>query len=288
MSSLDFITKQTYIYGGITIITTGLIGHILNLCIFFSLRTFRENSSSIYLIFMSILNIIQLCITVLSRTMTGIYGSDGTNLSIVWCKFRQFLSHFSQILSLTCFCLVTIDQYCATSPYQHFRKFCQIKIAQFLVLLFASIWFIHAIPYLIFFDLTVSNTGQTSCVMTNSTYTQYRTYAILLLFVGFFPIVITMIFGSMAFYNVQNISYYTVPLVRREFDKQITAMVLVQVIINFFILLPNTVINVLILNINVFSDLNIQAQIRFSNNIGIMIYYLHLCVSKYFRYDIDI
>lgn len=280
MSSTGFITQQIIIYGGITIIITGLIGNIFNLVVFLSLRTFREISSSFYLVMMSIFSITQLCLTVLSRVLVGINSSDGTNMSMFWCKCRNFLSHLFQILLLICFCLVTIDQYCATCPYQHFRKFCQIKIAQRLVLLFVFICFLHGIPYLIFYNLSISITGQVSCIITNPIYTQYRTYVILVGLVGFLPIIITIIFGSMAFYNVQQLTYYTVPLVRRELDKQLTSMILIQVLINLFLLSPVVIISVLLLNLDLFRDLNVKAQIQFSFNIAIILYYIHLCVSN--------
>ena len=42
----------------------------------------------------------------------------------------------------------------------------------------------------------------------------------------------------MAYRNIQRISHRTAPLVRRELDKQLTTMVLVQVVINFFTNVP--------------------------------------------------
>lgn len=280
MSSTDFISKSLFIYGGIAIMVTGLIGNIFNLMVFLSLRTFRESSSAFYLIIMSVFSTTQLCFTVSARILIGVYGSDGTNDSIGWCKCRSFLSHYFQMLIVTCLCLVTIDQYCATSSDQRFRKFCQIKIAHHLIRLFSFIWFSHGIPYLIFSNISISSTNQTSCTITNSIYAQYRTYVILLVLSGFLPIFITIIFGSLAFYNVQKSPFYTVPLVRRELDKQLTSMILVQVLFASFQFIPIQIINVLILNINSFSSVYVQAQIRFSYNIALMLFYTHLCVSE--------
>jgi hypothetical protein len=46
-----------------------------------------------------------------------------------------------------------------------------------------------------------------------------------------------LIFGLMA--------YRTVPLVRRELDKQLTIMVLVQIVYNFLTLLPNFIVYII-------------------------------------------
>jgi hypothetical protein len=54
----------------------------------------------------------------------------------------------------------------------------------------------------------------------------------------------------MAFYNARDLAHRTVPLVRRELDKQLTVMVLVQVLISVCFIVPFSIYNTLnILNI---------------------------------------
>ncbi|CAF1691310.1 unnamed protein product, partial [Adineta ricciae] len=45
------------------------------------------------------------------------------------------------------------------------------------------------------------------------------------------------------FRNVQELTYRTIPIVRRELDEQLAKMVLIQVIVNIFTLLPNTIVS---------------------------------------------
>ena len=52
------------------------------------------------------------------------------------------------------------------------------------------------------------------------------------------PVLITALFGLLAYHNVTQLAYRAVPLVRRELDKQLTVMVLVQVVFNFCVLVP--------------------------------------------------
>src|SRR5690242_11677159 len=113
-TSLSLIGTQIMIYGGIPVFIAGTIGGLLNTLVFLSLRTFRQSSCAFYLTIMSIVSIIQLCLALLTRVITAISGVDGTETSLFYCKSRLYLINTSNVIALTCFCLATIDQYCAT------------------------------------------------------------------------------------------------------------------------------------------------------------------------------
>jgi hypothetical protein len=152
VASLQLVGKQIIIYGCIPILVAGLLGGFLNTLVFLSLRTFRQSSCAFYLISMSILNIIQLLNEVLPRIMFNIYNTDGTDASLFYCKFKTFFSQVCGTASLTCFCLVTIDQYCATSSRPRLQQFCNIRLARRLVIIIICIWLLHGIPYLVLFE----------------------------------------------------------------------------------------------------------------------------------------
>ena len=80
---------------------------------------------------------------------------------------------------------------------------------------------------------------------------------------GTLPVTIMVLFGLLAYFNVRNLAYRTVPLIRRELDKQLTQMVLVQVIYNFFVLIPFVIVYVLIF------ILPTNDQIIFAQNVDI-------------------
>jgi len=280
-SALDFIGKETIFYGSMIVLILGLPGDVFNTIVFLSLRTFRQSSCAFYLTVMSLMNIFQLCFIVLSRLMLGVYGNDGTNSSEFYCKFRFFFSQFCTTFSLACFCLATFDQYCATSPFPRLRHICRIEIARLLTSIFCTLAFLHSIPNLIFFKHNLSSsTHQVTCAVTDPNYLKYRTYAVMLVFLGFLPISVTALFGSMAYFNVRNLLYYTVPLIRRELDKQLTSMVLVQIIIDIFVLLPYSIASVISLYINQFTDSAVRERIRYLQNLTLILYYFHLAVRK--------
>src|SRR5579871_4815605 len=111
ISSFDFATSQTYIYMGITLIIIGVLGGILNVIVFLSLRIYRQSSSAFYLTVVSIVNIGQLLTGLLSRVLINAVGIDWTETSPAYCKIRNYLFQACAIISPVCLCLATIDQF---------------------------------------------------------------------------------------------------------------------------------------------------------------------------------
>ncbi|CAF1052743.1 unnamed protein product [Adineta ricciae] len=292
ISLLKSIGSNIAIYGGFVVLLMGVIGGLLNLTVFLTLRTFRRNSCALYLTIMSIFNIGQLCTGLLPRIFLYAYGSDGTGASLFYCKFRLYFSHICVMISLTCFCLATIDQYCATAHWACLKRMCHFRVALSLVFVFSLVWILHGIPYAVFNNHVIANgTNKVSCEMTNAFYIQYRTYFIVLILLGFLPFSVTASFGSMSYGNIRRTSRDTVPIARRELDKQLTVMVLVQVLANFFTLLPYTIVNILSLNAERSDDRLFRAKLQLASHITLMLYYVYyansfyvyVCTSKRFR-----
>ncbi|CAF1476592.1 unnamed protein product [Adineta ricciae] len=147
------------------------------------------------------------------------------------------------------------------------------------------------IPLTIYYDQIPSTiSGKLVCTNTNYFFGQYNTYFNYLTLVNVIPYLITFSFGSMSYRNVQQLAYRAVPLVRRELDKQLTIVVLVQIVYDFVILIPNLIVYVIILQGNI-QDLVIKAQINLIYTITLCFYYLYfsspfyiyICVSERFR-----
>ncbi len=123
-------------------------------------------------------------------------------------------------------------------------------------------------------------TGTISCIITNDMVSRYRSYFVSLFLGGYIPDFITVLFGFLAYLNVQTIAYRTVPLVRRELDKQLTTMVLVQVVINLFTNLPCVMVNAVAYGTNDISDSNYLERIQFAYTITLVIFYSYFAVSE--------
>jgi hypothetical protein len=166
------------------------------------------------------------------------FDTDWGISSLLFCKLRLCLFTISNLTSMTCLCLAIIDQYLATSSRVRFRQWCNIKLAHRLTSIFVIIWILHGIPYVIFENHIISSlTNATICQVTNPIFSQYLIYGYNFTLVNLLPW-ITYVFGLMAYYNARHLIHRTVPLVRLQLDKQLTGMVLVQILISFFTLVP--------------------------------------------------
>ncbi|CAF0929093.1 unnamed protein product [Rotaria sordida] len=285
-------TDEITIYLGIPILVIGVLGGILNIIVFMSLKTFRQNSCAFFLTIMSFVNIGQLLLSLFSRIMIIGFNADWTDSSLIFCKFRYYCLQVCAVTSYTCMCLATIDQFLATSLHVYWQQFINIKKAYGLCVFFFIIWLLHGIPSLIWYNLDLSSTtGKLTCTIANPVFNSYIAYVYLLILTGMLPICITVLFGCLAYWNVRQIPYRTVPLVRRELDKQLTSMVLVQVVFNCFIILPCIICMFLVDILDPNSALINISDLNFAQDISIILYYLYFsssfyiytCVSKRFR-----
>jgi hypothetical protein len=279
ISAFESATKQVSIYLGIPMLILGVIGGVLNIIIFLSLKTFRQNSCAFYLIVMSFVNIGLLLTGLLSRITISGFDLDLTQTSGFYCKFRVYVNQLFILTSLTCICLATIDQFRATNSLRHVHQEHNIKLARNLVMIFIFIWLLHGIPYLVYYNLIISpKTRLATCSITSSIFQEYTIYGFLVVLSGILPYFITVVFGLLAYRNVRQRAYRRLPLVRRELDKQMTAMVLVHVIFEFFTLLPYIIVSIIALDTTLMNDPIVSAFIQFMKILTIYFYYFYFVV----------
>ncbi|CAF2805768.1 unnamed protein product [Rotaria sp. Silwood2] len=291
ISSLLQTNQRIITYGGIAIFIVGLVGGILNIIVFLSLKTFRESSCAFYLTILSIVNIGQLVTSLLTRIMITGFNIDWTQNSLFYCKFRTFVFQATAMISFTCICLATIDQYFATCSRIQWQRWCHIKIARHIMIFAILIAIIEQSPCLFLYDhMKISTTNITVCTTTNEFFIQFNVYFNYLIIGNILPYLITFSFGLMAYRNIKEIAYRTVPLVRRELDKQLTIMVLIQVVYTFFSMFPNMIVYLILAYGNI-ENLVIVAQLRLVYTILTCLYYsyfaspfyIYACASERFR-----
>ena len=280
--TLLFLSQKLNIYLGIPLILLGVLGGLLSIIVFLSLKTFRQNPCAFYLIIMSVTNIGQLLTGLLTRVYLYETNVNWSLLSEFYCKFRWYLIYVCAMISFTCICLATIDQFLATSSNIQWQRLSNIKSSRCLCFGFILFWILFYIPILIYYRHVISpTTGQVSCTLTNSGYQQFITYGHALILSGFLPIFITILFGLLAFRNIRQIPHRLIPLVRRELDKQLTVMVLVQVIFNFTNVAPSSIMGVYTLAVTTPSDPLNNAVIQLVSTLSIIIYYSYFAVKKF-------
>ncbi len=279
-SILTIIAQEIVTYMGICTVVFGVLGNFLNILVFLSLKTFRQSSCAFYLTVMSSVNIGQLILGQFTRVMITGFNIDWTQRSLFYCKFRLFAIQVCAFISFTCMCLAIIDQFLATCVRVYWQQWSNIKLAQRLIIISSVFWILYDIPYLIFYQQTLSlTTGKINCGPTNMIFRQYNIYINNIILTGGLPIFIAVLFGSLAFRNVRQIAYRTVPLVRRELDKQLTNMVLVLVVFSFLFVAPYVISSVFPLATNISSNPFSSTQLSAVILIATCFYYLYFAVS---------
>lgn len=279
VSTLNFAAQQLVIYGGSVLFVGGVIGGPLALITFLSLRIFRENSCAFYLISMCVVNIVNLFVALLTFIMTTGFGINWLNMSRGFCKFRPYYLQLGNIMSFACICFATIDQFLATCSNPRWHQWNSLIIARRIIAGAVVLCLLHGIPFLLYYDLNLSAaSGTFICGFTNvifQTYFNVFHYSVL---ITSLPVVTILIFGILAYRNVQQISHRSVPLVRRELDKQLTKMVLAEALCEVIFVTPTIIVNLVNYIIGTPSDPFIVAIIGFFRNLTAIFYYIHFVV----------
>jgi hypothetical protein len=224
VDSLRFATQQSIIYIGFVALVGGVIGNILNIIIFTSLKTFRQTSCAFYLTIASAVNIAQLLSGLMARIFITGYHIDLTQTSLFLCKIRSYIWTNCVLFWLTCLCFVAIDQFVSLTV--RWRHLSNMRVARRLVTVALVFWVLHCIPMIFFYGIYLSpTTGQPVCGDTNPTFAAYYIRFLFPVLLGCLPIVIRVTFGLLSFLRVRSLASRQVPLVRSEKDKQLTAMV---------------------------------------------------------------
>ncbi|CAF1328978.1 unnamed protein product [Adineta ricciae] len=281
VSSLLIANQQVFIYMGIPILTLGVIGGVLNTSVFLSLRTFRENSCAFYLTIMSILNIGQLLTGLLTRIFISGFSIDFTRTSLIYCKCRTFFLQVTTFSSFGCICLAAIDQYFATCTFIPWQRWRNLRLARCLVLSTIIIAIIAQIPTLIYYGEVMSTlSNKTTCTITSNTFYHYNLYGNYLLLGNVIPYTITFTAGILAYRNIRQLGYRTVPLVRRELDKQLSTIVLVQISYIFLTVPASLVIYFIIIYGNI-QDVTLRSEIDLAYTITVCLYYSYFASPFY-------
>lgn len=224
VDTLKHITNQSNIIGGFFVFSIGIVGNILNIIIFSSLKTFRETSSAFYMNATSAVNIFQLVVGLLSRILITGYDIDPTKTSSFICKARQFTLITTMLIIFTYMCFAAIDQFLLLT--NRWRHLCSTQFASRVVIIAFIAALIHGIPVFFFQDIyPPPGTGQTSCSFTNTGYSIYYSRFLFPFLLGIIPLIIRITFGLLAFIRVRQLHNRQIPIVLLERDKQLTAMV---------------------------------------------------------------
>lgn len=275
-----YLSQQIAVYLGIPILIVGAIGNVLNLIVFLSLKTFRENACAFYLTVMTVASLGQLASGLLSRIMVSGFNVDWMSSSVFYCKFRAYLFQFFALTSFECMGLATVNQFLATCATPYLHGLSNTKLAHRIVVAVTFAWLLHGIPYLIYYDYVRSpTTGVVSCGSSSDALNQYHMNGVTLVFSGVLPICINCVFGLLAYHNINRLDRRAMPVAQRELDKQLTSIIFIQFIYHTTATVPYLIVVVLSQTSITAGDAVAGAKLDLATVVTICIYYLNYAVS---------
>ncbi|CAF4836920.1 unnamed protein product [Rotaria sp. Silwood1] len=288
MDQFNVIAHKIMIIFGIIMCIFGLIGNLLNVCVFTIWSRSRKKSnrynqinrtsnSSLYLQASSFANLIIIIYPLFTRILFDGYQYRVTKTNVfILCKLRYYILHTFDLISLTCICMATFDRYLLSSRKVRLRQMSTRKQRTRLIILFIIIIIgSHSIPLIIYYN--VSNTGQ--CVIHSIIYSYYYLYVFQITLHGIIPITFLSIFGLLTFKQLKIITKHN-PLNSLNSDRQLARMLLLMSIAIILSSIPNCIEHIYDI---LFADNNYEysSKIFLYHVISSILYYTNPVTSFY-------
>ncbi|CAF1341585.1 unnamed protein product [Adineta ricciae] len=255
-----------------------MIGNTLNILTFTQLKLFQNNRSAFYLTVESISNLLNQLLFIAINILISLYGDDATEKSLIWCRFRYAAAQVLVLFTSYTLCLAAGDQFFSTNYQLNLRNLCTIRLARWLSGIFVCIWLIHSIVFTTSFNIQPS----IGCTISDPIWLRYSTYFFYPVLIGLLPICIASLFNILAFRNVRRIVRRQLPIARRRLDQQMTALVLIRVVMLAVLFSPYAIFRTYSLNTPTAQGQSLQyAVTRLIQAIVLSLYWLNISVSMF-------
>lgn len=225
----------------------GFIGNALNILVFLRVTYFRQNRSIFYLIIESTSDFLYQFFSITITVFISVYGNDLTSRVLVWCRLKYVFAQSFGLITFSMICFQAADQFFSTNYRCVLRQSCTYTLAQYATSGTVCLWLLHSLVCSFYVNIIPS----IGCIISNSIWIHYVTYVFYPVLVGLLPITIASVFSLLAYRNVRRIVRRQIPIERRRFDQQITAMILLRVICFIIFTLPYITFRIYIVNVPV-------------------------------------
>ena len=292
MVDIDRLSHQLMIVAGIPMCVFGVVGNILNVCVFTVWCRFRRkahqhhhgegtSNSPLYLLVSSMANLIVVCYSLSTRILFDGYQYRVTTQSVfILCRLRYYCLHTFDLISLTCLCLATCDRYLISSRQVFLRRLSATRKGTYLIILLLNIClFLHGLPIAIYYD--VSTLGQ--CYIDSPTYLYYYRYIVQILLHGLLPLIFFTIFGLLTFHQLKIFRDREHRQHNIHVDKQLSRMLFLMSVAIVFSSTPYTAESIYYL---IFADRSQQqtSYIFLFHTISSILFYTYSVCSFYIFY----
>jgi hypothetical protein len=245
ISNLSFIQQMLTRYGMSTYVAFGNLGNLLTIGVFIQ-RQHRQNPCSIYLLMMTICNLICLDVGIIP-IIYSLNHIDITTQSFIACKIQFYIRHAFFQMMRTYKVLACIDRYAICSFKSTIRSFSSRKVAIYLILISAVFWLL-----LVIFFAVVRTIQNGSCNIFDSVYLMIYTIYYLI-FAGILPPLLILIFSVLVMRTLKQIRSRVQPTatatkedgqkkqstnIIRKRDRDLLKMVFIEVLFYVFSTMP--------------------------------------------------
>ncbi|UJR11396.1 hypothetical protein I4U23_015576 [Adineta vaga] len=228
-------------------IVFGTCGNLFNIIVF-TRPTLRDNPCSMYFLAGTISNFIEIYMEILYQYLKSNWNWDPTNTNTIWCIIRNWLTYPALCLVLWFIVLSSFDRFLISSHNVRIRRMSNTSAAK-KTILFTILCFFLIYAHMPFFYRAIRLGTLNICTVQSSEYIIFSNILFVMVFC-LLPILFMVIFGTLTFINVRTIRNRINPQFNntrqeriRANDRQLTRMLLSQVLITTLLSVPYCCIN---------------------------------------------
>jgi hypothetical protein len=263
------------------IMVIGAVGSSLNIAILTRPALFGHACSR-YFLALTCNDLFFTSVLLIYRLLADGYQLDATKISLISCKLITYIYQTSALLSPYFIVLASIDRYCASSTNANLRKFSNVKVTRWAILLLIIIIMLFYMNTAILVDLRQTDTF--GCrIRADSIYKQIYAYIQIINFAIIAPGLMLM-FGVMTIYNTKRVRVIPTGISRhRRTENQLARMLLLQVSIQIILTIPTCVTYLILVIPNTISSTRI---FYFARIVSQLLLYLSF-TTAFFLYTIS-
>ncbi len=173
-----------------TIMVLGIRGNSINILVL-TRANLRNHACSRYFLALASNNLIYSCFLIYFLLANG-FNMDGQNVSNVLCKILRYISSACPFLSPYFIVLASIDRFCASSSIVKLRRFSNVVVAKWSILILVSCSLLFFINTLLLNDLRDDGYG---CILRPDTFYKELYFVLQILLYAAVPPCLMIIFG---------------------------------------------------------------------------------------------
>jgi hypothetical protein len=209
------------------IMVLGIIGNSLNIAVL-TRPTLYNHACSRYFLALACNNLFFTSIMLIDRLLDDGYQNNVMTSSLLSCKLVTYFHQTSILLSAYFIVLASIDRYCASSRNAHLRKFSNVKVTRWSILVVIILIMLFHVNTAILIDL--KPTDESGCYIRADTIYKQVYPIVQILFLAIIAPGLMALFGIMTIYNTKRVHVIPTAMSRhRRTENQLAGMLLLQV-----------------------------------------------------------